>query len=115
MANNLLFSFLICGQRRKCRGNSAVNHTIAELWAWQTKRQPYIELAPLLGGCSLYAELYAYKNRQFDWLIELFDDTPSNMMRKQSSYRGYIPGYKYAEGFRQVLTYPLVGSYKLLP
>jgi hypothetical protein len=36
-------------------------------------------------------------------------------MYKQSSFRGLNAGCKYAEGFRQILTYPLVGSYKLLP
>ncbi len=52
---------------------------------------------------------------QNDWLMELYNDTPTNMMKTQCKFRGMIPGFKYAEGFKQVLTYPLVGSYKLLP
>ena len=72
----------------------------------------YVDISSVI---DIKTEMLDCHISQNDWLIELFDDTPSNMMRKQSSYRGYIPGYKYAEGFRQVLTYPLVGSYKLLP
>ena len=52
---------------------------------------------------------------QEDWLIALYDEKPSDLMYKQSSFRGLNAGCKYAEGFRQVLTYPLVGSYNLLP
>ena len=52
---------------------------------------------------------------QEDWLIALYDQKPCDLMDKQSSFRGLNAGYKYAEGFKQVITYPLVGSYKLLP
>ena len=72
----------------------------------------YVDISSVI---DIKTEMLDCHISQNDWLIELFDDTPSNMMRKQSSYRGYIPGFKYSEGFRQVLTYPLVGSYKLLP
>jgi LmbE family N-acetylglucosaminyl deacetylase len=72
----------------------------------------YVDIASVI---DIKIQMIECHKSQNDWLMELFNDTPSNMMKKQSSFRGYLPGYKYAEGFKQVLTYPLVGSYKSLP
>ena len=31
---------------------------------------------------------------QNDWLMELYNDTPTNMMKTQCKFRGMIPGFK---------------------
>ena len=72
----------------------------------------YVDISSVI---DLKEKMLRCHKSQEDWLIALYDEKPSDLMFKQCSFRGLNAGCKYAEGFRQVLTYPLVGSYKLLP
>lgn len=72
----------------------------------------YVDISSVI---DLKGKMLRCHKSQEDWLIALYDEKPIDLMYKQSSFRGLNAGCKYAEGFRQVLTYPLVGSYKLLP
>tara|TARA_B100001245_G_scaffold146529_1_gene109520 strand:- start:160 stop:861 length:702 start_codon:yes stop_codon:yes gene_type:complete len=72
----------------------------------------YVDISSVI---DLKVKMLRCHKSQEDWLIALYDEKPIDLMYKQSSFRGLNAGCKYAEGFRQVLTYPLVGSYKLLP
>jgi len=72
----------------------------------------YVDISSVI---DLKERMLRCHKSQEDWLIALFDEKPSDLMFKQSSFRGLNAGYKFAEGFRQVLTYPLISSYKLLP
>ena len=72
----------------------------------------YVDISSVI---DLKEKMLRCHKSQEDWLTDLFDEKPSDLMFKQSSFRGLNAGYKFAEGFRQVLTYPLISSYKLLP
>lgn len=53
---------------------------------------------------------------QDDWIRAMYDDASiTEMMDKNASIRGAASGYGFAEGFREVKTYPRTGSYRLLP
>ena len=55
--------------------------------------------------------------RQNDWLQALFgeDATLKNLMLTNAKARGLKAGSEYAEGFREVKTFPRTGSFDLLP
>ena len=72
----------------------------------------YVDISSVI---DLKEKMLRCHKSQEDWLIALYDQKPSDLMNIQSTFRGLNAGCKYAEGFRQVLTYPLVGSYKDLP
>ena len=93
------------------------------------KKVPHIFYMDNIGGVSFDPEVYvdvssvidikrdmlACHKSQNDWMLELYDETPTEIMLKQSKFRGLNCGYKHAEGFRQIKTYPQTGSYDLLP
>ena len=93
------------------------------------KKVPHIFYMDNIGGVSFDPEVYvdvssvidikrdmlACHKSQNDWMLELYDETPTEIMLKQSKFRGLNCGYKHAEGFRQLKTYPQTGSYDLLP
>jgi len=72
----------------------------------------YVDISSVI---DIKIEMLRCHKSQEDWLIALYDQKPSDLMHIQSTFRGLNAGCIFAEGFRQVLTYPLVGSYKLLP
>jgi len=49
------------------------------------------------------------------WLQAIYDTPAVAMMERSSSQRGVVAGCKFAEGFREVKTYPRTGSQRLLP
>ena len=50
------------------------------------------------------------------WIRAIYDDASiTDMKDKNAAIRGAAAGYGYAEGFREVKTYPRSGSFKLLP
>jgi hypothetical protein len=49
------------------------------------------------------------------WLQAIYDTPAVAMMERSSSQRGIVAGCKFAEGFREVKTYPRTGSQRLLP
>ena len=93
------------------------------------KKVPHIFYMDNIGGVSFDPEVYvdvssvidikrdmlACHKSQNNWMLELYDETPTEIMLKQSKFRGLNCGYKHAEGFRQIKTYPQTGSYDLLP
>ena len=72
----------------------------------------YVDISSVI---NTKVEMLRCHKSQEDWLIALYDQKPSDLMHIQSTFRGLNAGFKFAEGFKQVLTYPLVGSYKHLP
>ena len=72
----------------------------------------YVDISSVI---DIKKEMLACHKSQNDWLIELYDETPTALMLKQCKFRGMNSGYKFAEGFRQIKTYPQTGSYELLP
>jgi len=49
------------------------------------------------------------------WLQAIYDMPAVTMMERMSSQRGLVAGCRFAEGFREVKTYPRTGSQALLP
>ncbi len=49
------------------------------------------------------------------WLQAIYDMPAVAMMERLSSQRGVVAGCRFAEGFREVKTYPRTGSQALLP
>jgi hypothetical protein len=50
------------------------------------------------------------------WIRAIYDDASiTDMMEKNTALRGAAAGVGFAEGFREVKTYPRTGSFALLP
>tara|TARA_Y100000739_G_C20507411_1_gene417902 strand:+ start:144 stop:869 length:726 start_codon:yes stop_codon:yes gene_type:complete len=93
------------------------------------KKIPHIFYMDNIGGVAFDPEVYvdvssvietkkemlACHKSQNDWLLDLYDETPTELMLRQSKFRGLNCGYKFAEGFKQIKTYPQTGSFDLLP
>ena len=72
----------------------------------------YVDVSSVI---EIKKDMLTCHKSQNDWLLELYDKTPTELMLNQSKFRGLNSGYKFAEGFRQIKTYPQTGSYDLLP
>lgn len=74
----------------------------------------YVDISDVI---DVKTEMLLSHTSQNDWLQALFgeDATLKNLMLTNAKARGLKAGSEYAEGFREVKTFPRTGSFDLLP
>lgn len=110
-----------------CRIPAAVR--LVETTLPAASKIPHVFYMDTIGGVGFEPELYVdisdvieIKRRmlsahasQDEWLRALYDQPAVAMMERMSGQRGLVAGVRFAEGFREVRTYPRTGSASLLP
>jgi LmbE family N-acetylglucosaminyl deacetylase len=110
-----------------CRIPAAVR--LVETLRPHTPKIPHVFHMDTIGGVDFEPEAYVDISSVIDtkrrmltchasqdvWLKAIYDMPAVAMMERASSHRGVVAGCRFAEGFREVKTYPRTGSQKLLP
>ena len=110
-----------------CRIPAAVR--LVETTLAAAPRVPHVFHMDTIGGVDFAPEAYVDISTVIDakrcmlsahesqdtWLRALYDMPATSLMERMASQRGIAPGVAFAEGFREVRTYPRTGSQALLP
>lgn len=95
----------------------------------ELKKVPNLFFYDTAAGVNFVPEVYVDITAQFPtkqrmlaahesqnaWISDIFADNITQMMEVQTRFRGLQAGYRYAEGFRALETYPRAADFKLLP
>jgi LmbE family N-acetylglucosaminyl deacetylase len=75
--------------------------------------EAYVDISPVI---DVKREMLRLHNSQDAWIKAIYSDASiTDMMEKNAALRGAAAGVDFAEGFREVKTYPRTGSFALLP
>lgn len=76
--------------------------------------EAYVDISPVF---ELKKRMLLCHESQDSWMRAVYgeDTSITDMMIDQARSRGHAAGVRYAEGFREVRTYPRTGSWALLP
>ncbi|MBN9391292.1 MAG: PIG-L family deacetylase [Chloroflexi bacterium] len=93
------------------------------------KKIPQLFFYDTVAGINFVPEVYVNVTGTFEtkkkmlschksqdaWLRDIYDMTYIEFMEVQTRFRGLQSGFKYAEGFRALETYPRISNYNILP
>jgi LmbE family N-acetylglucosaminyl deacetylase len=75
--------------------------------------EAYVDITPVM---ELKRQMLRQHHSQDAWIRAIYDDASiTDMMDRNAAIRGAAAGVGFAEGFREVKTYPRTGSFALLP
>jgi LmbE family N-acetylglucosaminyl deacetylase len=75
--------------------------------------EAYVDITPVM---ELKRQMLHQHHSQDAWIRAIYDDASiTDMMDRNAAIRGAAAGVGFAEGFREVKTYPRTGSFALLP
>ena len=74
--------------------------------------EAYVDISSVI---ETKRKMLACHASQDAWLQAIYDMPAVTMLERASSQRGIVAGCRFAEGFREVKTYPRTGSQALLP